>query len=353
MITTPSPSAIDMIPARNWIAILAAYRQPSLGRSLWELFASLGPFALLWLAAGISTSISYWLTLFFSLAAAGFLIRLFMILHDCAHGSFFNSRRANDWTGRLLGVLTLTPFDLWKRSHLIHHATHGNLDKRGVGDILTLTVDEYKARSMLGRLAYRFYRHPAILFGLGPIFIFMVHHRLPIGFMRAGSKYWISAMATNVGIAALLISGIFAFGWQAFLITYLLIASVSAMIGVWLFYVQHQFETTVWDDTGNWQLHDAALYGSSYYKLPQPLQWMTANIGIHNVHHLYSRIPFYRLPEVLHDHPALARVGRVTLSSSLRTTRLKLWDPQNRRLVTFETGNAMSARYPHGGQLSK
>ena len=350
---TPSLSATDMIPARNWIKILASYRQPSLRRSLWELFASFGPFALLWVAAGISTSISYWLTLPLCLAAAGFLIRLFMILHDCAHGAFFTSRRANIWMGRFIGVLTLTPFDLWKRSHLVHHATHGNLDKRGVGDILTLTVNEYKARSRLGRLTYRLYRHPAILFGLGPIFIFMVHHRLPIGVTRTGSKYWISAMATNIGIGTLLISGSLAFGWQAFLIPYLLIASLSAIIGVWLFYVQHQFETTVWDDTGNWQLHDAALHGSSYYKLPLPLQWMTANIGIHHVHHLYSRIPFYRLPEILYDHPSLAKVGRVTLSASLRTTRLKLWDPQNRRLVTFKTANAISTLSPQLGERSK
>lgn len=328
-------------PARNWIKILAAYRHPSTIRSLFELIVTLVPMLLLWGAAVWATSVSYWLTLPISVIASGFLVRLFMIQHDCSHGAFFRSRRANDWTGRLIGIVTLTPYDLWKRSHLIHHSTQGNLDQRGVGDILTLTVDEYNARTFAGRLAYRFYRNPFVLFGVGPIFIFLFHHRLPVGFLRAGFRYWVSAMSTNIAIAILLIAGIVAVGWLPFLVTYLLITSLAAIIGVWLFYVQHQFENTVWDTRDNWQLHEAALYGSSYYDLPPPLRWMTANIGIHHVHHLYSRIPFYRLPDVLRDHPRLAETGRMKLGESFRTTRLKLWDTLGRRLVTFEAARAL------------
>ena len=328
-------------PARNWIRILAAYRHPSTIRSLFELTVTLVPVLLLWGAAVWSTSVSYWLTLPISVIASGFLVRLFMIQHDCSHGAFFKSRRANDWTGRLIGILTLTPYDLWKRSHLVHHSAQGNLDQRGVGDILTLTVDEYNARTFAGRLAYRLYRNPFVLFGVGPIFIFLIHHRLPVGFLRAGFKYWVSAMGTNIAIAILLIAGIVALGWLPFLVTYLFITSLAAIIGVWLFYVQHQFEDTMWDTSDNWQLHEAALYGSSYYDLPPPLRWMTANIGIHHVHHLYSRIPFYRLPDVLRDHPRLAGTGRMTLGESFKTTRLKLWDTLGRRLVTFEAARAL------------
>lgn len=328
-------------PARNWIKTLAAYRHPSTIRSLFELTVTLVPMLLLWGAAVWATSVSYWLTLPISVIASGFLVRLFMIQHDCSHGAFFKSRRANDWTGRLIGVLTLTPYDLWKRSHLVHHGAQGNLDQRGVGDILTLTVDEYNARTFAGRLAYRLYRNPFVLFGAGPIFIFLLHHRLPVGFLRAGFKYWVSAMGTNIAIAILLIAGIVAVGWLPFLVTYLLITSLAAIIGVWLFYVQHQFEDTVWDTSDNWQLHEAALYGSSYYDLPPPLRWMTANIGIHHVHHLYSRIPFYRLPDVLRDHPRLAETGRMKLGESFKTTRLKLWDSFGRRLVTFDAARAL------------
>lgn len=333
-------SDANRAPARNWVAILARYRRPSTALSLFELAVTLGPVLLLWAAAVWSTSISYWLTVLISAAASGFLVRLFMIQHDCSHGAFFKSKRANDWTGRIIGVLTLTPYDLWKRSHLIHHSTHGNLDRRGIGDIMTLTVEEYNSRSFAGRLAYRLYRNPFVLFGVGPIFIFLFHHRLPVGYLRAGFKYWLSAMGTNIAVAAILIGGIVAVGWLPFLITYLLITMLAAIVGIWLFYVQHQFEHTVWETNETWQLHEAALYGSSYYDLPLPLRWLTANIGIHHVHHLNSRVPFYRLNQILRDHPPLARIGRMTLADSFKTTRLKLWDTRKRRMVTFQAARA-------------
>ncbi len=329
--------------AGKWIKTLGAYRQPKLSRSIFELVVTFGPFFLLWGAALWATTISYWLVLPISVVTGGFLVRLFLIQHDCSHGAFFKSRPANEWLGRIIGVLTLTPFDTWKRSHLIHHGSHGNLDLRGVVDVYTLTIEEYNALSPWGQFGYRLYRHPFILFGIGPIFLFLLHHRLPIGLMRAGGKYWLSTMATNVAIAAVIAAGIWAFGWLPFLVIYLSTISVGAITGVWLFYVQHQFEDTVWDSAQDWKLQEAALYGSSHYDLPLVLRWMTANIGIHHVHHLYSRIPFYRLPAVLRDHPSLADIRRITLWQSFKTARLKLWDGQRRRLVSFKDARRQPA----------
>ena len=337
--TQPTPTTKPTVSpdaAGNWIKKLGVYRTPKIERSVFELGVTLIPFALLWGAAIWSTSVSYWLTLPICILAAGFLVRLFLIQHDCSHGAFFKSKQMNNWVGRAIGVLTMTPYDTWQRSHLIHHSTHGNLDKRGIGDVETLTIEEYNARSYSGRLAYRLYRNPFVLFGIGPIFLFLLHHRLPIGLMRAGGRYWLSTMATNLSIAGLLIAGIWAIGWLPFLVIYLSITCTAAIIGVWLFYVQHQFEDTIWEDSKDWQLHEAALYGSSHYDLPVILRWMTANIGIHHVHHLYSRIPFYRLPAVLRDHPSLANIRRITLWGSFKTANLKLWDAQKRCLVSFK-----------------
>jgi omega-6 fatty acid desaturase (delta-12 desaturase) len=326
--------------ARQWINKLKSYRAPSLSRSSFELAVTIIPFIALWAAAVWVSAFSFWLALPICILGGGFLVRMFLIQHDCSHSAFFKSRRANMWTGRLIGIFTLTPFDAWQRSHLIHHGEHGNLDMRGVGDIQTLTIDEYNARDWLGRLMYRLYRSPAVLFGIGPIFIFLFHHRLPIGFMNKGVRYWISSMATNMALLAIMIGGSWLLGWLPFLMTYLVMATVAATGGVWLFYVQHQFEDTVWETSEDWQVHDAALYGSSHYVLPPVLRWMTANIGIHHVHHLYSRIPFYRLPAVLRDHPPLAKIQRITLIESFATVKLKLWDAKNKRLVSFREAKA-------------
>ncbi|MEO0399532.1 MAG: fatty acid desaturase [Pseudomonadota bacterium] len=332
--------SVEPRPAVNWIAVLKRYRAPSLKRSWFELFVTIAPLIGLWTGAVWATSISYWLALPICVIAAMFLVRLFLIQHDCSHGAFFKTRASNDLAGRVIGVFTMTPYDVWKDSHLTHHATHGNLKHRGVGDVMTLTVDEFEALPFWGRLAYRLYRHPIVLFGLGPMYIFILHHRLPVGFMTAGWRYWISTMGTNIALAVLLVAGIYLVGLGPFLMTYLVITLLAATIGVWLFYVQHQFEDTIWDTDDEWRLHDAALYGSSHYVLPPVLQWMTANIGIHHVHHLYSRIPFYRLHQVLRDHPELGRVQRLTFIESLKTTRLKLWCARERRLVSWKAAGA-------------
>lgn len=323
------------VEARDWLQVLARYREPDLARSLIEIAITLAAFVALWVLAWASLSIGYWLTLFLVVPTAGFLVRLFLIQHDCGHGAFFRKRLSNDWVGRAIGVLTLTPYDVWRRSHAIHHATSGNLDHRGIGDIDTLTVSEYRALSFMGRLRYRLYREPLVMFGIGPSYVFMLRHRLPFGFMHAGWRPWVSAMGTNAGIVAVSAGVVALVGLGPFLMVQLPVTALAGSIGVWLFYVQHQFEETVWAPAEGWNQHEAALYGSSHYDLPQPLKWMSANIGIHHVHHLYSRIPFYRLPQVLRDFPELAGIHRLTLRESLACVRYKLWDEARQRMVTF------------------
>jgi len=330
--------------ARLWTQLLARYRQPSTGRSLVEIGVTLAPLVALWVLAWAALDVGYWLALPLAMLAAAFMVRLFLIQHDCSHGSFFRHRLANAWLGRALGVLTLTPHDLWRRTHATHHASTGNLDRRGVGDIDTLTVEEYRARPFWHRLRYRMYRHPLVMFGVGPAYLFFLQHRLPVGLMREGWRPWLSAMATNVAIALVAALIIWLIGIKAFLLVHLPIMLFAASAGVWLFYVQHQFEHTTWTKDGDWDLHDAALRGSSYYDLPAFLRWFTANIGIHHVHHLSSRIPYYRLPRVLRDHPELRDVGRLTLLQSFRCVRLALWDETQRRLVSFREASALSER---------
>ncbi|MBV0892632.1 fatty acid desaturase [Paracoccus sp. Z118] len=327
--------AAQVRSAKDWARILAKYREPCTRRSILELLVTLVPFALLWTLAWASMSISYWLTLGIAILNGLFLVRIFCIQHDCGHASFFHSRRAQDWVGRCLGVLTLTPYDVWRRTHSMHHAQHGNLDQRGIGDVMTLTVAEYRARSRFGRLLYRFYRHPVVLFGVTPSYLFLLQNRLPLGLMKSGRRYWISAMGTNAMIAVALALVIWSGGLMPVLLIYIPTVVVAATIGVWLFYVQHQFEETHWAESDTWQLHEAALAGSSHYVLPTPLRWISANIGIHHVHHLYSRIPFYRLPEILHDHAELASAQRLTPWESLRSVNLHLWDEKLSRLTSF------------------
>ncbi len=321
--------------AAGWTQILARYRSPSPARSIVELAITAGPFVLLWVLMWATLDFGYWVCLLLTVPAAGFLVRMFMIQHDCGHGAFFHHRLVNDWVGRTIGVFTLTPYDFWRRTHAVHHATSGNLDRRGTGDIDTLTVREYFALSRWRRLIYRIYRHPIIMFGLGPAFLFIIQHRLPVGLMRAGWQPWLSAMATNVAIAAIVATVIWLVGILPFLLVQVPIILLAASVGVWLFYVQHQFEDTEWAPDSLWNLHEVALHGSSYYDLPGVLRWFTANIGIHHIHHLYSRIPYYRLPQVLRDYPRLGAIGRLTLIQSFRCVRLVLWDEDQHRLVSF------------------
>ena len=331
-----SPSAAGMVADLCCLQhSLARFREPNHARSIVEILITIVPFALLWLLMWWSLHIGYGLSLLLAVPTAGFLVRLFMIQHDCSHGSFFRQRLANDWVGRVIGVLTLTPYDFWRRTHGIHHATSGNLDRRGIGDVDILTVREYLALPLWRRLAYRLYRHPLVMFGIGPAYLFMLRQRLPFGLMAEGWMPWVSTMATNGAIALIVAGMMWWIGVWTFLLLHLPIAFIAGTIGVWLFYVQHQFEDTVWAENRNWSFPAAALYGSSHYDLPALLRWFTANIGVHHIHHLCSRIPFYRLPLALRQHPDLANVSRLTLGQSLACVRLVLWDETARRLISF------------------
>ena len=334
-----------VIDARGLSRALACYREPHHGRSILEIVITIVPLILLWVLMWfVLTYFGYGLYLLLAVPAAGFLVRLFMIQHDCGHGAFFRHRLANDWVGRVIGVLTLTPYDFWRRTHALHHASSGNLERRGMGDIDMLTVDEYLSLSRWGKLRYRLYRHPLVMFGLGPAYLFFLRHRLPIGLMRNWQP-WLSTMATNLGIALIVATTIWFVGIGAFLMVHLPIALLGGSIGVWLFYVQHQFEHTFWAHDTAWNVHEAALHGSSHYDLPIVLRWFTANIGVHHVHHLCSRIPFYRLPLTLRHHPELANVARLTLGRSISCVRLVLWDETAGQLISFR-----ELRNRHGGR---
>ncbi len=330
----PDPPA-PLIHARQWPRRLAAYRDADTRRSLFEIVVTAGPLIAIWGLMWAALERDLWPCLLLLLPAAGFLMRLFMIQHDCGHGAFFPRRALNDWIGRIIGIVTLTPYDVWKHTHAVHHAGVGNLQSRGIGDMATMTVREYLGVGPWRRLCYRLYRHPAVLFGLGPAYMFLLQNRLPIGLMRKGWRPWLSAMATNLATAAIAAALVWVAGMRPLLLIFLPTALMAGSAGVWLFFIQHQFEDTYWAADEDWNHPEASLKGSSHYVLPAVLRWFTANIGVHQVHHLNSRIPFYRLPEVLRNHPELAEVGRVTLAESLRCVRLALWDEDRRRLVSF------------------
>ncbi len=328
---------------QSWNTLLVPFRQPNTARSITEIIITIVPFVTLWALSALAFSHGYWWGLVLTIPAAGFLVRLFALQHDCGHGALFRRRKPNDWTGRIIGIFTLTPYDYWRRSHAIHHATSGNLDKRGVGDIKTLTVREYRALPFLARIQYRLYRHPAILFGLGPAWLFVCQYRLPFGMMRSGTQPWVSTIATNIFLVLLIAGLIWLTGLWTFLAVQIPITLIAATAGVWLFFIQHQFEDTHWSDGEDWNIQDASLQGSSHYDLPAVLQWITGNIGIHHVHHLCAKVPFYRLPEVLKAYPTLRDMGRITFLESLACVKLVLWDENAKRLVTFREARIAAA----------
>ena len=329
---------------RKLIAALKPFSTPRTARSIWELASTLVPLFIVIVTMLVAVDRGVGVALLLSPLAGLLLLRTFIIQHDCGHGAFFARRTGNDWTGRALGVLTFTPFDCWSRSHSLHHANTGNLDARGFGDVDTLTVEEFRSLGALKRLFYRIYRHPVVLLGIGPAYLFIVRHRLPIGLMTAGSKYWVSAISTNIATAAVLGCLIHVFGIITTAVVVIPTLLIAASVGVWLFYIQHQFEEAHWDKRAEWSFHEAAFRGSSYLDMGQPLRWFTGNIGIHHVHHLVSRIPFYRLPEVLRAFPELCQVNRFTVSQTLRPLMLALWDEDQRRLISFREAAARASR---------
>lgn len=313
---------------------VAPYEQTDTKTSIRQLINTLIPLFALWYGAYLSLSVSYWLTLLIAIVAAGFMIRTFIIFHDCCHQSFFKSRLANDILGTITGVLTIVPYEQWKNSHSIHHATSGNLDKRGIGDIWVLTVDEYVASPLWRRIAYRIYRNPVIMLGVGPFFVFVIQYRFNV--KGAKRKERLNTYLTNVLIVGLYTLMCWAIGWQAFLMIQLPIFFVSGMLGIWLFYVQHQFEDSYFENEEEWSYVKAAVEGSSYYKLPKVLQWITGNIGFHHVHHLSPKVPNYNLEKAHDATPPLQKATTITISTSLKSLRFRLWDERNKTFVSFK-----------------
>ncbi|MEW5552606.1 fatty acid desaturase [Peribacillus frigoritolerans] len=312
---------------------IAPFEQSTTKQSIWQIINTLGPFIILWYLAYISLSVSYWLALIPAVFAAGFLTRIFIIFHDCTHHSFFKDRRANRIVGTIMGVLTLFPFDQWGHEHSVHHATSGNLDKRGTGDIWTLTVDEYLAAPFKLRFAYRFYRNPLVMFGLGPIYVFLLKNR----FNRKGArkKEKNNTYLTNVLIVVFAALLCLAVGWQSFLLVQGSIFMISGSIGIWLFYVQHTFEDSYFEENEEWEYVLAAVEGSSFYKLPKLMQFLTGNIGYHHVHHLSPRVPNYKLEMAHNNTQPLENVPTITLATSLRSLRFRLWDEESKNFVSF------------------
>ncbi|MGD2134882.1 MAG: fatty acid desaturase [Gemmatimonadales bacterium] len=326
--------------AKTLGALLSRYRSPSVHRSTVQLLVTAVPFFALWAAAYLALGVSYWLTLLLAIPAALFLIRLFMIQHDCGHGAFFPSRRANDWVGSALGVLTLVPYGYWRKTHAIHHKTSGDLDFRGFGDIDTLTVDEYRALSVLGRVRYRVYRNPIVMLVIGPAYQFWLKHRLPLDIPWSWKREWRSVHLTNLALLAIVLLAWATIGLGPFLLVQAPISLIAGAIGVYLFYVQHQFEDTYWREHPEWDFHAAGLQGSSFLVLPKVLQWFSANIGFHHIHHVSSRIPYYRLPECYDENPVFQHVTKLTLWQTMACLRLALWDERALKLVGFREAAA-------------
>jgi omega-6 fatty acid desaturase (delta-12 desaturase) len=319
----------------DWFQAIAEYQQPNHRIAIWQVTNTLIPYVILWvlMIRTVQLGISYWVTLALAVLAAGFMVRIFIIFHDCGHGSFFASRRASTILGYITGIMTFTPYESWRHSHGIHHATVGDLDRRGTGDVYIMTVDEYRAAPLLKRIAYRLYEHPLVMFGLGPVFVFLISQR----FSRKGAKrpQRYSVYLTNLAILAIIAVASLTIGFQTYVLVQFPIILIGGAVGIWLFYVQHHFQGVYWARHDEWDPWRAALEGSSYYKLPKVLQWFTGNIGLHHIHHVRPRIPNYSLQRCYDEIPAMQTVKPLTIRESLKALWLNLYDEQREKLVPF------------------
>jgi omega-6 fatty acid desaturase (delta-12 desaturase) len=326
----------------DWLKDVAKYGKADRRRALWQIANTFVPYMLLWvlMVGTVQLGYSYWLTLALAVVASGFMVRIFILFHDCTHGSFFASQRANTVLGYITGIITFTPFDEWRYSHAVHHGTAGDLDRRGVGDIWTMTVSEYQAAGKGQRLLYRLFRNPFFLFGLGPSLKFLIVQRFP----KPGGKrrHRMSVYITDLAILAIILVAALTIGLKTYLLVQLPIMVIGGAAGVWLFYVQHQYEGVYWARHEEWDPFRAALDGSSYYKLPKVLQWFTGNIGFHHIHHLRARIPNYRLQKCYEMVPAMQAIKPLSLMSSVKCLWLNLWDEERQRLVSFREARLLS-----------
>lgn len=336
-IVSPIDFTVQPTTRQDLIQTVAKYAQPDYRKAIVQISNTLIPYLGLWalMIFTVLQGYSYWITLFLSIAAAGFLVRTFILFHDCCHSAFFPSRLANKIFGNIAGILAFTSFEDWKRTHVIHHSASGNLDRRGVGDIWTLTVDEYLFSSKLKRIAYRFFRNPLVLFIIVPPILFLVLQRFTSS--EAGKRERYSVILTNLAIAAIIVMMSLTLGFWNYLVIQLPIILMAASAGMWLFYVQHQYEDVYWSRHQSWDLTKSGLKGSSYYKLPKVLQWIVGNIGLHHIHHIRANIPNYNLQRCHDEVPALQTVTPLTIRKSFKSLWLSLWDEQRQKLVSFRS----------------
>lgn len=317
----------------EWIEIISRYNKPDPVKSWWQVINSVGPYILLWVIMIKTIDVSYWLTLLLSVFAAGFLIRIFIIFHDCGHGSFFKSKHLNKFIGIITGALVFTPYHKWHHDHYIHHHTVGNLDKRGTGDVKTLTVDEYLKLTMWKKLGYRLYRNPIFLFGVAPVLIFIILQRFSDKNRTFKEGLYVHLTTLVLVIAVLLLMWVI--GWKTFLLIQLPILYIATAHGVWLFYVQHQYRHVLWTNTENWDYKTTALEGSSMFKLPALLNWFTGNIGYHHIHHLSPLIPNYNLKRCHYENKLFQEIKPITFFSAFESLFLRLWDEKRGMLIKF------------------
>ncbi len=340
--TQPLPTPIaPRRTAAEWRGVVAKYQQPAIARALLQVATTMLPLAGMLFLMYQALHVSFWITLALAVPTAGLLVRTFIIMHDCAHGSFSPWRRVNEVVGFITGAMTMTAFGQWRRDHALHHASSGDLERRGHGDVDTLTVVEYLALSRMDRFKYRIVRNPLILFGIGPLHFMIMNRVPPKGSLSTDKQGW-SVWMTNLAILVAVVAASMWVGWRAAFLVYVPPMYIAAAAGIWLFYVQHQFEDTYWKDHGEWDYATSALRGSSYFKLPVVLQWFTGNIGLHHVHHLGPRIPNYNLQRCHDENEIFHAVTVLTIRDSLKTLRLALWDEQTERLVSFAQVRALA-----------
>ena len=318
---------------RDWMKVISGYNKPENLKSWWQIINSIGPYIILWIVMIKTIEIGWWLTLLLAIPAAGFMVRIFIIFHDCGHGSFFKSQKINKIIGIITGMIVFTPYHKWHRDHKIHHQTVGNLEKRGIGDVHTLTVEEYSGLSGFKKFAYRFYRNPFFLFGIAPILLFTLQHRFTKSYMSWREKAYVHL--TSLALIAIISGLIYFIGWKTFLMIQLPILYIATVHGVWLFYVQHQYRDVLWENDSTWDYKNSALHGSSWFKLPAVLNWFTGNIGYHHIHHLSPMVPNYNLKKCHFENPIFHTVRPITFFTAFESLLLRLYDVKNKRMIRF------------------